>query len=149
VRQPGTILLVEDNQDDVDLTMRVLKKHKLANEVVIARDGAEALNYLLADERIDDEGVWVYPHLVLLDVNLPKVTGHEVLRAIRSNRRTKMLPVVMLTSSKEDRDIIESYDSGANSYIQKPVSYEDFSEAVRQLGFYWLLLNQAPTQKPA
>lgn len=149
MRQPGTILLVEDNQDDVDLTMRVLKKHKLANEVVIARDGAEALNYLLADERIDDEGVWVYPHLVLLDVNLPKVTGHEVLRAIRSNRRTKMLPVVMLTSSKEDRDIIESYDSGANSYIQKPVSYEDFSEAVRQLGFYWLLLNQAPTQKPA
>lgn len=148
MRQPGTILLVEDNQDDVDLTMRVLKKHKLANEVVIARDGAEALDYLLADERLTADGGWHYPHLVLLDVNLPKVTGHEVLKAIRSNSRTRMLPVVMLTSSKEDRDVIDSYSSGANSYIQKPVSYEDFSEAVRQLGFYWLLLNQYPTQKP-
>lgn len=144
MKQPGTILLVEDNQDDVDLTLRVLRKHKLANEVLIARDGAEALAYLLSEA---PEGPC--PQLVLLDVNLPKVTGHEVLRAIRADQRTRRLPVVMLTSSKEDRDIIESYDSGANSYIQKPVSYEEFSEAVRQLGFYWLLLNQPPTRSLA
>ncbi|MFO0754255.1 MAG: response regulator [Thermodesulfovibrionales bacterium] len=139
------ILLVEDNPDDELLTLRALKKNNVANEVVVARDGAEALDYLFATgrysgrDREEEE-----PQVVLLDLKLPKVDGLEVLRHIRSDARTKRLPVVVLTSSKEERDIIESYNLGANSYIRKPVDFDHFTEAIRQLGLYWLILNEAP-----
>lgn len=138
------ILLVEDNQDDIDLTMRALKKHHLANEVVVAQDGAEALDFLFARGTYKERNPALLPQLVLLDVNLPKVSGLEVLKELRSAKETKYLPVVMLTSSREERDVVESYEQGANSYIQKPVNFEEFTEAVRQLGVYWLVLNEAP-----
>jgi two-component system response regulator len=138
------ILLVEDNPDDVALTLRALKKNHIVNEVVVARDGEEALEYLTATGRHAGRAVAVLPQVILLDLKLPKLGGLEVLRAIRANPQTRLLPVVVLTSSSEEPDIIASYDLGANSYIRKPVDFNQFLEAVRQLGLYWLLLNQAP-----
>jgi DNA-binding response OmpR family regulator len=137
------ILLVEDNPDDEALTIRALRKNNVANEVIVARDGAEALDYLFA------EGTGAIargstPEVVVLDLKLPKVDGLEVLRRIRADERTRCLPVVILTSSSEERDMVEGYRLGANSYVRKPVEFVEFSEAVGQLGLYWLLLNQAP-----
>jgi two-component system response regulator len=136
------ILLVEDNPNDEALTLRALKKSNIMNEVVVVRDGAEALDYLFARGAFEGRDVVELPQVVLLDLNLPKIGGLEVLRAIRADERTKLLPVVILTSSREDRDLVEGYASGANSYVVKPVDFIQFSDAVRQLGLYWLLLNQ-------
>jgi two-component system response regulator len=140
----GPILLVEDRQDDVELTIRALKKNKIANEVVVAADGAEALDYLFGTGKHAARDVTQVPALVLLDLKLPKVEGLEVLRRLRADARTKLLPVVILTSSKEEQDLVSSYSLGANSYIRKPVDFSQFSESVRQLGLYWLVLNEAP-----
>jgi two-component system response regulator len=135
------ILLVEDNATDEELTLRALKKSNILNEVVVARDGAEALDYLFAKGKHAGRDAGL-PQVVLLDLNLPKISGLEVLRAVRADERTKLLPVVILTSSKEDRDLKGGYASGCNSYIVKPVDFSQFSGAVRQLGLYWLVLNQ-------
>ncbi|WP_455201050.1 response regulator [Kaarinaea lacus] len=139
-----TILLVEDNPDDVTLTLRALKKNNLLNEVVVARDGVEALDFLFCEGSYNNRVPEHLPELILLDLKLPKVDGLEVLKRIRANDRTKLLPVVILTSSNEQSDIISGYELGVNSYIRKPVDFEQFIEAVRQLGLYWLVLNQAP-----
>lgn len=133
-----TILLVEDNPDDVDLTVRALKQNNLLNRVHVARDGAEAIEMLFGTATTPP---LPEPEVVLLDLNLPKISGLDVLRRIRADDRTKLLPVVVLTTSSEDRDRIESYSLGANSYINKPVEFESFSKAVKQLGVYWLALN--------
>ena len=138
------ILLVEDNADDEALTQRALKKGNIMNEVVVARDGAEALDYLFGAYRHTGATPVEFPALILLDLNLPKVGGLEVLRRIRADDRTKRLPVVVLTSSKEEQDIIKSYDLGANSYVRKPINFDEFIEAAQQLGLYWLLLNELP-----
>ena len=138
------ILLVEDNPDDEDLTLRALKKNNIKNEVVVARDGVEALEYLFGTEGASGSNSRAIPQVVLLDLKLPKVTGLEVLRRIRSEPQTKRLPVVVLTSSNEEKDLLDSYDLGANSYIRKPVDFEQFTEAVRHLGLYWLVLNEPP-----
>ena len=140
----GVILLVEDNPDDVELTLRALQKNNIQNRVVVARDGVEALDYLAGTGDFAGAGGVQTPLVVLLDLKVPKVDGLEVLRRIRGDNRTKLLPVVILTSSKEEQDLITSYSLGANSYIQKPVDFVRFMEAVRQLGLYWLLLNEAP-----
>ncbi|MCX7919483.1 MAG: response regulator [bacterium] len=139
-RETKTILLVEDNPDDIELTKQALKKGKVVNELVIARDGGEALNYLFGIQKPSP----VLPEVVLLDLKLPKLDGLEVLRRIRAHQRTKLIPVVILTSSKEEKDLINGYSLGANSYIRKPVDFEQFTDAVRQLGLYWLLLNEPP-----
>jgi two-component system response regulator len=139
----GSILLVEDTEDDIELTRRALKKNKLTNPLVIARDGQEALDYLLgngASPKEPDE----LPAIVLLDLQLPKIHGLEVLRRLRSEPRTRLIPIIILTSSREERDLVEGYTSGANSYIRKPVDFHQFTEAVRQLGLYWLVLNEPP-----
>jgi two-component system, response regulator len=138
------ILLVEDNPDDEALTLRALKKSNIRNEVVVVRDGAEALDYLFA---AGAHAGRVLPQLVLLDLNLPKVGGLEVLRRLRADRRTGLLPAVILTSSNEERDLIEGYRLGTNSYVRKPVDFDQFIEAVRQLGLYWLVLNEPPPRK--
>jgi len=135
------ILLVEDNQSDIELTKRAFEKGHIRNKLVVAEDGQEALNYLFDTGIADGSHL---PTVVLLDLKLPKVDGLEVLRHIRTNDRTKRLPVVILTSSNEERDMIECYNLGANSYIRKPVDFNQFAEAVRQLGLYWLVLNEAP-----
>ncbi|RIE10413.1 response regulator [Candidatus Cryosericum odellii] len=137
-----SILLVEDNPDDVALTLRALKKNNIANEVIVARDGEEALEYLTATGKYAGRPAADLPQIVLLDLKLPKVGGLEVLRAMRADPHTRLLPVVVLTSSSEEGDVIASYDLGANSYIRKPVDFNQFQEAVRQLGLYWLVLNQ-------
>jgi two-component system, response regulator len=137
------LLLVEDNPDDVDLTLRAFKKCKIANEIVVARDGAEAIEYLTSTGVYEGNGPEDVPQLVLLDLHLPKISGLEVLRVIRSYPKTKLMPVVVLTSSAEEPDIIASYELGANSYIRKPVDFNQFLEAAQQLGLYWLMLNQA------
>jgi len=137
-----TILLVEDNADDEALALRALRKNHILNEVVVARDGAEALDYLFATGSYSDRDASMLPEVVLLDLNLPKINGLDVLKRIRASDNTKFLPVVVLTSSKEERDLVASYDNGANSYIRKPVDFVEFSEAVQHLGLYWLVLNQ-------
>jgi two-component system response regulator len=138
--QPPTVLLVEDNRDDEELTIRGLKRSHLANPVDVARDGQEALDYLFATE---SQSAKCPPALVLLDVKLPRVGGLEVLERIRADERTRRLPVVILTSSGEDRDLIDGYDLGANSYVRKPIRFQEFATAVAQLGIYWLMINQA------
>ena len=137
-----TILLVEDNADDEELTIRALKKNNVMNNLVIARDGVEALDFLFGSGAYAGRDTTVLPGLVLLDLKLPKIDGLEVLRRIRAAERTRRMPVTVLTSSKEEQDVIRSYDLGANSYIRKPVDFNQFTEAVRQLGLYWLLLNE-------
>ena len=141
------ILLVEDNQDDEALTLRALKKNRILNEVVVARDGAEALDYLFGTGAYAGRDTSVLPQLVLLDLNLPRVGGLDVLRRIRADEGTKLLAVVVLTSSKEDEDLIRSYALGANSYVRKPVDFAQFSDAVKALGLFWLLLNETPPQR--
>jgi two-component system response regulator len=141
------ILLVEDNPDDEELTLRALKKNNIQNDVVIARDGAEALDYLFATGAHAGRDVSQVPSVTLLDLKLPKVDGLEVLKRIREHEQTRFLPVVILTSSKEEQDLIKGYSLGANSYIRKPVDFSQFIDAVRQLGLYWLLLNEAAPQR--
>ena len=141
------ILLVEDNPDDVDLTLRALKRNNILNEVVVACDGVEALDNLFASGAYAGCNGSALPEVVLLDLKLPEVDGLEVLRRLRADDRTRLLPVVILTSSREEKHLIESYSLGANSYVRKPVDFMEFSEAVRQLGMYWLLLNEPPPVK--
>ena len=136
------IFLVEDNPDDEALTLRALRKNNILNEVVVARDGAEALDYVFCRGEYADRDPGLLPQVVLLDLKLPKVDGLEVLKQIRANKRTKCLPVVILTSSKEEMDLINGYKLGANSYVRKPVDFQEFSEAIKNLGLYWLILNE-------
>jgi two-component system response regulator len=136
---------VEDNASDEELTLRALAKSQIANEVFVVRDGAEALDYLFGTGRFATRDVSRLPEVILLDLRLPKLDGFEVLRRVRANDRTKHLPVVILTSSKEEKDLLEGYGCGANSYVQKPVNFTEFADAVRQLGMYWLLLNKRPS----
>ncbi len=138
------IMLVEDNPDDELLTLRALKQNNILNEVVVAHDGAEALDYLFGTGKYAGRDLNRMPEVILLDLKLPKVDGLEVLRRVRENERTKLLPVVILTSSKEESDLINGYKHGANSYIHKPVNFSQFAEAVRQLKLYWLVLNEPP-----
>lgn len=138
------ILLVEDNPDDVALALRAFQKNKIANEVKVIGDGEEALDYLLSRGTYADKDAEPLPEVLLLDLKLPKVEGLEVLKQIRAHKRTRLLPVVILTSSREERDLVAGYSLGANSYIQKPVDYSQFTEAIRQLGMYWLVLNETP-----
>ncbi len=143
-RREVQILLVEDNPNDVELTLRALKKHNLANKVHVARDGVQALDYIFARGDHAGENVADIPKVILLDLKLPKVDGLEVLRKVKSDELTKMIPVVVLTSSREEKDMIESYKLGVNSYIVKPVDFDKFLRSVEDLGLYWLLLNELP-----
>lgn len=138
------ILLVEDNADDVELTLHALRAERLANHIEVARDGEEALDYLFARGRHADRKASRLPRMVLLDLKLPKVDGLEVLRQMKDNPHTQLVPVVILTSSREERDMIEGYKLGTNSYIQKPVDFDQFRKTIRQLGLYWLVINQPP-----
>jgi two-component system, response regulator len=140
------ILLVEDNPDDEELTLRAFRKSNLRNEIVVARDGVEALDYLLGTGAYADRDTSDVPYLVLLDLKLPKIDGLEVLRRIREDERTRLLPVVVLTSSKEQEDLVNSYQLGANSYVRKPIDFNEFIKAVNYLGMYWLVLNQNPNK---
>ena len=144
MEQYKTILLVEDNKQDELLTIRALQKHGIRHEIVVCRDGAEALDWLKARGQHSKRDLTLVPTVVLLDLKLPKIGGLEVLAAIRNDINTKKLPVVILTTSKEESDIAQSYDNGANSYVQKPVNFNEFSEAVKNLGQYWLRLNEPP-----
>ena len=138
------ILLVEDNPDDEALTLRAFKKHNIGNQVFVVRDGAEALDFLFCTGAYADRDPRDKPQVILLDLKLPKVDGLEVLRRLRADERTRLLPVVILTSSNEEQDLIEGYRNGANSYVRKPVDFNQFLNAVRQLGLYWLVLNEPP-----
>ncbi|MDN3655313.1 response regulator [Ferruginibacter paludis] len=138
------ILLIEDNMNDAELTVRQLKKHNLANNLVHVTDGEEALDFIFCTGNYKGRAIDKLPKLVLLDIQMPKINGQEVLLKVKSDPRTRTIPVVMLTSSKEDPDIQKCYALGANSYIVKPVNFEGFAEAIKNLGFYWLLLNQPP-----
>ena len=140
------ILLVEDNPDDVELTLRALKQYNVKNQIAVVRDGAEALDYLFATGAYADRDTSDMPAVVILDLKLPKVDGLEVLQRIRADERTKLVPVVILTSSKEERDMVNGYKLGANSYVRKPVDFTQFVEAARQLGLYWLVINEPPPQ---
>lgn len=144
--EPIDILLVEDNPRDVELTLRALKKNKITNRIQVVRDGEQALDFLFATGEYATRANEANPKVVLLDLKLPKIDGLEVLQRIKSDPRTRMIPVVVLTSSQEERDVITSYNLGVNSYIVKPVDFEQFNEAMRTMGFYWLLLNQPPKQ---
>jgi two-component system, response regulator len=141
------ILLVEDNLDDVALTLRALKTNNIKNEVVVVHDGAEALDFLFGTGKYSGRDLTVMPTVILLDLKLPKVDGIEVLRRLRENQLTKFIPVVILTSSKEEQDVINGYRFGVNSYVRKPVNFTQFAEAVNHLGLYWLLLNETPFKK--
>jgi len=147
--ETSPILLVEDNPDDEELTIRALKKNNILNPVVVAHDGVEALDYLFGTGAYAGRDLSVMPHLTLLDLNLPRVGGLEVLKRMREDERTKYIAVVVLTSSKEDEDVIRSYSFGANSYVRKPVVFGEFTEAVKTLGLYWLILHQAPPARRA
>jgi two-component system response regulator len=138
------VLFVEDNKQDEVLTVRALKKYDEGIQISVCRDGLEALDWLFMRGQYEGRDRDLIPQVVLLDLKLPKLNGHDVLKALRNDPRTKSLPVVILTTSKEEKDLNESYDNGANSYVQKPVSYDDFSEAVKSLGSYWLKLNEIP-----
>ena len=142
------ILLVEDNADDEALTLRALEKNNIGNKVFVVRDGAEALDFLFCAGIYADRDPHEMPHVVLLDLNLPKVGGLEVLRRLRADPRTHTLPVVILTSSKEEKDLAEGYQLGANSYVRKPVDFNEFIEAIQHLGLYWLVLNKTPPLPP-
>lgn len=144
MRSAGHILLVEDNEDDVDLTLRAFKRQMIKNSIVVVRDGEEALEYLFAKGRFADRSIEDLPAVVLLDLKLPKVDGLQVLRQLREHPATKLVPVVILTTSREDRDLVQGYSLGANSYVRKPVDFVEFMDAVRQLGVYWLLMNELP-----
>jgi CheY-like chemotaxis protein len=139
-----TILLVEDNPDDEALAIRALKRNHISNEIVVARDGVEALDYLFGNGVHVGRDLSIKPTVILLDLKLPRIDGIEVLRRLREDDRTKLLPVVILTTSSEEQDMLDSYSLGCNSYIRKPVDFIQFSEAIRQLGMYWLLMNEPP-----
>ena len=147
VQKPVDILLVDDNPDDVELALYALRRNQLANHIHVVNDGVEALDFLFCKGEYANRNCAQNPKLVLLDIKMPKLNGLEVLKEIRSDERTAGIPVVILTTSKEERDLIESYRLGVNSYIVKPVDFEQFSDAVRRLGFYWLLLNERPPKK--
>lgn len=137
------ILLVEDNPDDEALTIRALRSSKILNDIVVARDGREALDYLFGEGAYAGRDLSIMPQVILLDLKLPKIDGMEVLRLIRANEMTRFIPVVILTSSREERDVVSGYSLGANSYVRKPVDFNQFTEAARQLGLYWLVLNES------
>ena len=141
------ILLVEDNPSDLELAMHALKKYNLANNIEIKRDGAEALDFIFCQGKYTERDIEEIPKIILLDLKLPKIDGLEVLNKIKSNPQTRNIPVVVMTSSNQERDIVESYELGVNSYIVKPVDFEQFADAVRNIGFYWLLLNEPPARK--
>lgn len=140
-----TILLVEDNPDDEALAIRALKRNHISNEIIVAHDGVEALDYLFGTGVYGGRDISVKPTVILLDLKLPRIDGIEVLRRLREDERTKLLPVVILTTSSEEQDMLNSYSLGCNSYIRKPVNFIEFTEAIRQLGMYWLLMNELPT----
>lgn len=144
IANPKTILLVEDNPDDEALAIRALKRHHVSNQVIVAHDGVEALEYLFCTGMYAERDINFKPTVVLLDLKLPRVDGLEVLRRLRGDDRTKLLPIVVLTTSSEEQDMLNSYSLGCNSYIRKPVDFVQFSEAIRQLGMYWLLMNEPP-----
>ena len=139
-----TILLVEDNPDDVELTLRAFKKNNIMNDIVVKRDGAEALDFFFGKDGVAGKGNNDLPAVILLDLKLPKIDGLEVLKKLRADERTKLIPIVILTSSKEQGDVVNGYNLGCNSYIRKPVDFNQFADAVKQVGLYWLILNEVP-----
>jgi len=149
IQQQIEILLVEDNRDDVELTLHALRKEKLAIHIYVARDGEEAIEFLFCNGTHADRSFEQPPKLILLDLKLPKVDGMEVLKRVKGDPRTKTIPVVILTSSKEERDLVSSYNLGANSYIQKPVDFDQFRNTVKEAGLYWLVINQRPVSNDA